>query len=126
MTNDRTINGITTINNSKIVTIVDKYVVDRSPIYTERFREDTPMDNGLVNYSMTQKDIDSIENFIAMKTEIFWTIAACLNTASFNPLLSVVFIIKYGIYGDLYSYFKKSNKKNTKIQTKNNRKLQNT
>ena len=126
MTNDRIINGITTTDNSEIATIIDKYVVAQSPIYTERFREDPPMDNGLVNYSMTQKEIDNIENFIAMKTEILWTIAACLSAASFNPLLSVVFIIKYGIYGDRYSYLKKAIKKATKIQTKNNRKLQST
>ena len=75
---------------------------------------------------MTQKKIDDIENFIAMKTEILWTIAAYLNTASFNPLLSVVFIIKYGIYGDRYSYLKKAIKKTTKIQIKNNLKLQST
>ena len=106
--NDNFVKDITPIAESQTTIDIQQYIQYREPIFVEIERKEPP-EYELVDYHFTQEEIDNIEDFIAIKSSMLWTIAAFL-----HPIIGGIYLISSGINGDRYrakrNCVKKTNK----------------
>lgn len=88
---------------------VNKYIPQQEAAFVELKPKETAQYD-LVEYKFTQEEIDNIEYFVALKSQILWTIAGLIEPMFFGSL----WFIRHVIHGDRYNPKRKHTKKKNK------------